>query len=332
MKYKFIILYAYIMVLTVTILIQMHGKIFTSALNSRTADLFNNVRLLCKAEGFIDLNSTVKDELILHGSIVDKFRHNIDLSTYDKLKTSNSGDLLGNVTYDKTLSRTIGDLGFVESLDPRILITTPFQGIYLISVHENRRLIYPNNADYDNWINLLKLEDINKVANWFHRQVPNIADLSTPFPNQMLYLEEARLNPQSVNQIKQQYLNALNAWNLTMDSDSRIDIIKLSFLIELVKTIIADDCVINLLDYSCNSPIINILDKNGYKYYKDNIINKKQDAYSDELDFMERGIALNTSLGGRIIKKTCFRNKQRKRKTKTRTGTHIKQRRTRRKK
>jgi hypothetical protein len=306
------------MVLTVTILIQMHGKVFTTALNSRTANIFNNVRLLCKAEGFKDFGHPAWNEFILHGSMVEKFRHNLDLSTYDKLKSSTSGDFLGNVTYDKTLSRTIGNLGFVESLDPRIIATTPFQGIYLISVHDGRRLIYP--TENKGLINLLNVNDINKVSEQFQRQVPNIADLSTPFPDQLMYLAEEHEVLQSnaydkelrIKQIKQQYLNALNAWNLTMESDFRIDVIKLSFLVELVKTIIADDCIINLIDYSCNSPIINILDKDGYQYYNDNVINKKTDSEDDEIDFMERGIQLNARLGGR----TRVRN----RRTRVRNG------------
>lgn len=295
------------MTLSVTILIQMHGKVFTTDLNTTTKSIFNNVRLLCKAEGFNDFEHRRYNELILHGSMIDKFRHNLDLSTYDILKESKTGDLLGNITYDKVLSRTVGNLGFLESLNPADMATDQFQNIYLISIHDGNTLIYPI-EETGEWINLLKLDDINRLANWFHRRVPNIIDMSTPFPNQITYLNEEDIVKQSnasysekerrIRQIKQQYLNALESWSLTLESSNKIKTIKLSFLVELVKTIIADDCIINLLDYSCNSRIINILDKDGYQYYKDNVINKKTNKHDDMLDFMERGIQLYTNLGG----------------------------------
>jgi len=260
----------------VTIMIQMHGKVFTYELDSRTASVFNNVRLLCKAIGFNDYISMPKKDWEVPGELAKKYQHNLTESTYNMMDNE-PGDLIGNVTYDKTLSTTIGE-EFWDKYHPTHLMTKQVQGLYLISIHDGFNLIYPSPNTWP--INLLKIENLNNLANYFHTVMPNIVDMSTPFPNQRIYInEESRVNSMNIpenekqiriRQIRKQFIDLLKKWNLTLESNTKIDKIKMSVAVELIKHLVGNNCIINLLDYSCNSPTIYIPpeEKYGSKYYK----------------------------------------------------------------
>jgi hypothetical protein len=59
--------------------------------------------------------------------------------------------------------------------------------------------------------------------------------------------KEARLE-----ELKQYFFRLLGGWNLTMKGN-KIETIKLSVMIDLIKRVIGEPAKINLLDYSCNS-------------------------------------------------------------------------------
>ena len=92
--------------LIVTIVIQMHGVVFTHELTPDDVRTFENVRLLCGAGGFKSYESNLINELVLVKRLRNYFAHNIDESTntFDMLKESKKGLLFGNVTFDKILS------------------------------------------------------------------------------------------------------------------------------------------------------------------------------------------------------------------------------------
>jgi len=246
-------------ILILTIVIQMHGKVMNFDLTPREANIFENVRLFCKVGDFIDYETTPLNELLLKSVLEEYFTKDLDKSTYSILKEAKSGVLVDNITYDKSLSTTIGEATFWHRIDPMTYI----QGIYLLSIHEGRKLIYPEIDKPKKAINLLKLSDLHSLAETFHTTVPNIRDLSTEIPNQRIYIEEENIvkkdkslseqdKKKRIKQIKGQFYNNLYNWQLTLNGD-KIESIKLSTLVELVKLLIGKPCFINLLDYSCNS-------------------------------------------------------------------------------
>lgn len=250
--------------LILTIVIQMHGKVINFDLNTKQTDIFNNVRLLCKAGDFVDYNSTPINEIFLVSRLQDYFTHDLDISTYDILKKTKSGVLVDNITYDKSLSITIGEPTFWDSINP----LTGIQGIYLLSIHSGKKLIYPDKNKDKKVLNLIKPVDLNILARKFNTIVPNIQDLSTIIPSQKIYIEEEnnvksddRLSEEEkeemIEKIRRQFYTNLYNWQLTL-SGEKIVSIKLSTLVELIKTIVGKHCFINLLDYSCNSPTIYI--------------------------------------------------------------------------
>lgn len=247
-------------IFVITILIQMHGKVINFALHSRDSEIFDNVRLLCKAGDFDDFHMTPAFESQLFRGVQPHFTRDLQRSTYDILNAATSGVLVDRVTYDKALSIIESDE--VSSLDRMINI----QGIYLVSIHKKGKLVYPTEGEKT--INLLQLRDLNLLAKFFGTKVPDIRPLSTVIPSQSIYIEEEqKINADSSlsqtdkdkkkRHIRNQFYNHLKHWLLTIEGH-KITSIKLSALVELVKVIVGQPCFINLLDYSCNSPTIYI--------------------------------------------------------------------------
>lgn len=247
--------------LIITILIQTHGKVISFDLDDKTAAIFENVRLFCKAGDYVDYNSNLAEEFFLIGELQKYFAKDIKSTIYDIFQSSETGILLDNVNFDKSLSITLGgEPSWVDTWDP----STYLQGIYLLSIHQNKKLIYPVNPT-EKPINFMMLKDLYKLASVFQTQVPNLEDLSTPFPKQNMYIDEetkVHENPslseiekeEKTEQIREQFFTALDHWQLTLQDDhKKITAIKLSTLIDLVKTLIGNPCYIQLLDYSCHS-------------------------------------------------------------------------------
>ena len=292
--------------LVVTLLIQMHGKVITFDLDTATSTIFDNVRLLCKSNGFNDYPSTLMQEIFLVNEMKKLFTTNLKNTTYKILNEFNSGILVDNITYDKSLSAQGSFFDF----------ETPFQGIYLLSIHQNNMLIYPTNypSGHNKILNLLYLNDLRILCNFFGRSVPNIEDLSVPFPQQEIYITEEKQvqnNPNlsedekqtMIRNIRNQFYNYMKRWQLTLSDDmQKIEVIKLSTMVDIVKQIIGP-CFINLLDYSCNSAskYIPEEERNNEKYALDPPGDPENTPY-----FGER-----TRLGGK--RRTNKRHKRNKR-------------------
>lgn len=298
--------------LIVTIALQMHGSVFTFELTNETSQIFENVRLLCGAGGFNSYESNLINELVLVKGLRNYLAHNIDesTSTFDMLKQTKKGILIGNITFDKVLSTTTAESDLLSYLS----YTTYLEGIYLISIHRGKELVYPPNPN--DIINLLYVNDLFKLSKLYKTKMPNIESLSSDFPNIKMYIDEEnsiqKISGLSENEKiakieenKQQLFNSLNKWNLTLDkSKKKIEIIKLSVLVELVKILISEDCIINLLDYSCNNPsrFIPQEQKDSSKYAKPYDI--------------EQGIPY-TKLGGKKNRKNHRKSKKSKKSRKS---------------
>ena len=295
--------------LIVTIAIQMHGSIFTFDLNNETSNIFENVRLLCGAGGFKTYKTNFVEELVLVKSLKKNFARDIDesKSMFDILQEMKNGMVIGNITFDKTLS--IGsylDGGFLD-------------GVYLIAIHRGKKLIYPTNSN-DN-INLLNISDLTRLSSIFKTIMPNIEQLSSNFPNVKFYIDqENNINKNSkitadekinqIEEIRRQLYNSISNWNLTLDYFKKnIEIIKLSVLVKIVKDIISRDCVINLLDYSCSNPSKIIPNEQ-------NTLSKYATPYD-----IEQGIP-NTKLGGKKKRIKSYKKKKRTLKKSSRNKKH----------
>ena len=244
--------------LIITIAIQTHGKVITYELNSRTANIFDNVLMLCKAGGFVDFYSSPAEEFMLVGTLSNYFHKDIETTTYDIISQAKKGIVIGNITFDKTLSIYTDETSMFNRINPMTYI----QGIYLISIHKGNKMIYPENPN-EKVINFMNVNDLSRLSQLFNTRAPNITDMSTPFPSQKIYIDEEDMikNNQDipenekavrVEQIKQQFYNNISKWQLTLDNN-KITTIKLSVLVEIIKKIIGQPCFITLLDYSCNS-------------------------------------------------------------------------------
>lgn len=247
-------------ILILTILIQTHGKILSFDLDANTSAMFENVRLFCKAGDYVDYDSNLAEEFTLVGNLQKYFTKDIESTLYDILQSSETGILLDNVNFDKSLSITLGEPSWTDAWDPANYL----QGIYLLSIHQSGKLVYPLDPT-EKPINFMVLKDLHKLASVFQTHVPKLEDLSTPFPKQKVYIdEETRIHEtpsfsekekeEKIQQIREQFFVALDHWQLTLQKNrEKITSIKLSTLMELVKTIIGKPCFIQLLDYSCHS-------------------------------------------------------------------------------
>jgi hypothetical protein len=301
--------------LVVTIVIQMHGTVITYDLNSKTANIFDNTRLLCKAGGLQEYISGqsglpgILEEFMLVKNLREIFGQDLDRSTYDIIKNAKSGLLIGNITFDKSLSTKSGDL--------YDYFFKYFQGIYLLSIHRGRELMYPTNPN-EKVINLLKVDDLQRLADFLKTNVPDLQEDTTPFPNQEIYIEEENMvnkdsilskdvKTQKIEKIREQFMKLIYNWDLTLDSNGNIEDIKLSYLVKLIKKIIGEQIIINLLDYSCNAPT--------------SYISKKQTPqYAIQEYDEESGISINPKYGG---KKKTRRQRRKKRQPKKLSNFNI---------
>lgn len=273
--------------LVVTIGIQMHGAVINPHLDDETIELFKNVRLHSMSCGFKDYETSPLYQWTFPSAINDIFRKDIETSTYDIITSPKSrGIFFGNITFDKMFSTEKEN----------------YLGIYLASIHENRKLIFPKPTTNE-YINLLKMEHLQEVAKHFRTKTAitrRLQDLSTPFPSSTIYREEEDLiknnemlsaeeKQKKIKETQQQFYNIITKWQLTTDDYGNIESIKLSTLVEMIKTLIKKPCVINILDYSCSSLLT-------YQYT--DFGNLGMPSRSDDI---ESGI--NTGYGGRTYHK-----------------------------
>lgn len=237
--------------IVITVLIQMHATVTSFDVQ---ASIFENVRLLCKSNGYKPYETNMKNEFFHYipymNEVVNEFTRDLTTPTYDVIR-SMSGNIIEHVTFNKTLS----------------VDNTPFQGVYLISVHENQRLIYPPPKKY---FNLLKIRDLETVATHFNPLVvpmiqQYLIDSSSREPVQQLYLdEEQRVNADPflskeekeriIQDIKNQYYESLQHFSLSLTPDHlKIDTVQLSKMVEIIRMVFGRPSFINLLDYSCSS-------------------------------------------------------------------------------
>jgi hypothetical protein len=283
--------------LIVTVLIQMHGKVINVSLDNEKKELFRNVKLLCKAEGFKDYDSKLGKEISLSGKITNIYRKEVGKNADETFGMAQKGKIVDNIKYDKLLTAYLDDSNMFNLLET---ITKRYQGVYLVSIHRGNKLVFPENDDYRQF-NLLNVDTLNELAQRFNGRLPILDNFNDELPNQEDYIKliddvnnnTAYTDEQKeleIEGLKKSYVNAINNWTLKLNSRGNIQMLKLSTLVDILKGVIGEKFFINIIDYSCNSITT----------------------------FMPKNISLPTSLGGKKRKiKTKTKTKRRnKRKTK----------------
>ena len=275
----------------VTLAIQMHGSVIDLDLSPEKNRIFEEVRLFSKEGDFYDADSNDLIERHILYKVNEMFQKDLTVPTvelineyveYSKPKYKNylsyQGKLnekrsknvcrqFGNITFDKSLSAADDDedSNYFECIINRLL--PRFQGFFVVSIHEkigenSFTLLYPKKTDKQN-LNLLLVDDFKKFANIFGSELPDLRELSNILPSYKEFIDTDKKiennttltkeeKEERLEELKQYFFRLLGGWNLTMKGN-KIETIKLSAMINLIKEIIGQTSKINLLDYSCNS-------------------------------------------------------------------------------
>ena len=226
--------------LVITIVITMHGCVTTM----EDIDPTNyNIRYTSATEDKLKTHSSspLKDLLTMH-HLHNSFRKDTPGDSNNGIR--NGLPYFDSLPYDKVLSvkdaeatnlfdRTCGN--FRDFFSTFIQLPNYF-GIWVISVHKrlkpqpikDYKYVYPEDKlRFINLLNLRGIEDLNEKFN-------NIHDLKSTLIREGLDVENKHI-----------YMNYDN---------TRIESIRLSYLLELLKQIIGPKCDFNIYDFSCSGP------------------------------------------------------------------------------
>jgi len=205
-----------------------------------------------------------------------------EYSSEDREKVCRQFD---NIIFDKSFSAsTLPSDNLFSCIFERLI--PEFHGIFLVSIHKKidtntnsnaYELIYPmnsNNKKPEKNLDLLNLSEFEKLAKSFDKKLPNLKKKSFELPVSEYLKREKAIEENNafsiqekkalLEQQKREFFEIISNWEITI-KDNKINSIKMSYLIKLLKDIIGSSCFINLFDYSCNS-ITKYLPKEQ-KYY-----------------------------------------------------------------
>jgi hypothetical protein len=276
----------------VTIAVQMHGKIINVNLSPALKNAFDGVRLFSRAGGFNDVFSSRFTEQHILENVNKMFQKNLSTSSLDVIKRyveyshpiqkrilkenyetftteeerESVCQLYNNVTIDKIFGTNQTNsnstwLGKICSL-------FEFQGIFLVSVHEKRnetdyKLLYPSEIGKN--MNLLNISDFQAFARMFGAELPDLNSAPDTFAlplaeyrTRLLYIQNDKSLTDNeratiITQQNAEINSIMDAWNVHMENPEKIEAIKMSKLVKIIKTLVGPLCKLNILDYSCSS-------------------------------------------------------------------------------
>lgn len=225
---------------TVTIAMIIHGCIITTDLNQNyNIDLYNAT----------DNNIDVCEKTIWqfddeHVNLLKRFRKDDPIpekkNYFDKMP------------YDKFIGKTADDL---------------YAGVWLISVHDNNnQLVFPRTDSLDIRYNLFNLNFLNRLFLDFNRDAlsytginsENIYNTEYNIPDYSEIIDtlirEHREPPEKNNEDYRDF----SKWNVSVnDVETHIDKIRLSYLLDCLKSIFGDNVKFRAYDYTCTVPCNN---------------------------------------------------------------------------
>ncbi len=241
--------------LVITIVIILHGCVTTMDVDPTNY----NIRYISGIGDNLEIQSSsrAKNWVTLY-ALNNSFRKDTPGGDNNELRRGDGGDEIrrrlpyfDSLPYDKTFTvkdpepTTLFDRacynvkGVMSTFDP---FPNWMSGIWVISIHKRRnpqpinnyKYVYPENKD--RFINLLNLKDFEDLNENFNK----ISDLKNTILREGTLIHEG-LEPKPINII-------LN------DDNTRIESIRLSYLLELLKQIIGPKCDFNIYDFSCSIP------------------------------------------------------------------------------
>lgn len=332
----------------ITLAIQTHGSVIDLDLSPEKNIIFEGVRLFSKAGDFEDVTSNEMAERNILNKVNEMFQKDLTQPTlrllneyveYSQPRYRRFLDLYGetkskktvacrqfsNITFDKSLSITDEDTDFLNCFINRFL--PRFQGVFVVSIHEkndenNYELLYPILKTDKKNLNLFLLDDFKKFADIFRSELPDLRPYSSILPDPHLYLDDEKQiendpiltideKHRQIEALRNEFYILLGKWKLTLiENGNKIESIKLSVMIDLIKQIVGPSCKINLFDYSCSSVTV---------FVPETQRSAKQFMLSHDIDDPEQGISRHW--GGKKskkIKKTKRRKKNKIKKSKKR--------------
>jgi hypothetical protein len=284
----------------VTIAIVAHALIIEADLSPEVQGSFQNVRLFSKSGGVgTSLDSFFQSYL---PGLNQRFQHSLteptinimeeysdclrpqyqeDIKRYnftsslfnrqsEKMPCDSVCQLFDNVTFDKVISNQSPTI--VSRLLKQLF---PTDGVFVISVHKqvssnNLQLVYPLSGMKRN-LNLYDLSDFQEFANLFRSKIQlPIEEMSRLSSNLHAIVKRCADNTeQTREQIKQNTREQISRWKLTLSRDETFIIeIRLSYLLQLIKYVVGNECKINIFDYSCSntSRFFSVSDRQALKY------------------------------------------------------------------
>jgi len=278
----------------ITLAIQMHGKVIDLDLSPEKNRIFEDIRLFSKAGQFEDVATNEIAERNILNKVNEMFQIDLTQPTlrllneyveYSRPRYRGFLDLYGeteskkkvacsqfsNITFDKSLSVADQDTDFLNCFINKFW--SRFQGFFVVSIHEkkdegNYELLYPKLKTDTKNLNLLILEDFRKFADIFRSELPDLRAYSTVLPDPRLYIDDDKQiendttltieeKHRRIKGLRDDFYMLLSKWKLTLiENGNKIESIKLSVMIDLIKQIVGPSCKINLFDYSCNSVTI----------------------------------------------------------------------------
>ena len=277
----------------VTILIIAHGSIVDLDLNNEYTDIFQNVKLYSYAGGINDSVISVSREKNIKRELDNLFQKELtsltspileeyaktQKTTYRKIlekeedieDKENICQVINNITYDKIIGTYMCSTSSIFSY----ISSTCFgnYNIYIISIHEaispnNYKLIFPLSLEDKRRNNIENLDNLRYISkNFFGKNLIDLKQFSSDFPvyrieeeKIKLLSEEESVKKQLIQELKQKVKMETNNYMITVIRN-KIENIKLSVLVEIIKQMIGDNCYINLFDYTCNTVSHHIDDK-----------------------------------------------------------------------
>ena len=226
---------------TITIAMIIHGCVITTDLNQLNQNY--NIDLYNATDNNIDVcEKTIWEFNDEHEHLLKHFRKNNPIpekkNYFDKMP------------YDKFIGKTSNDL---------------YAGVWLISVHDNNnQLVFPRNDSLDIRYNLFNLNLLNRLFLDFNRNTLsytgiNYEDIYNTEYNipeyseitDTLIREKHKKPPEKKNEEKRNFTD----WNVSVnDVKTHIDKIRLSYLLDCLKSVFGDNVKFRAYDYTCTVP------------------------------------------------------------------------------
>lgn len=229
-----------------TFVLDLHGSVRNLELTAENQITFDNCRLFTRARvgdsKVIDPNSSCMVSFFdtpNYKSLEDKLHKDSEKSTYDIILESEKNQVmpLPRITYDKMLSVT----GFMD-------LNVYKYGVYLISVNEKQTNgLFKFKPIFPRLLNLLYVDDFKEFARFFGTNINNFgSEYFNRYSNDTSFKEWSGIE-------------------LSYDKFDKEEIImkiKMSKIIEIIKSIVGDDNYFNIIDYSCSVNVTDVKKRN----------------------------------------------------------------------